>query len=83
MMREFELATRQEHLAVARLALAGRMRAGWQPTRRELLSLASQTDDLSRQFQKVWLLGNRPSRLVEILKRLRASAKEYRRLARK
>jgi hypothetical protein len=83
MMQEFELATRQEHLAVARLALAGWMRTGRQPARRELLSLARQTDDLSRQFQKVWLLGNRPSRLVEILKRLRASAKEYRRLARK
>jgi hypothetical protein len=81
MMREFELASRQEVLALKRLAMAGRLRAGQPPTQRELLALARQTDELARRMQRVWLMGNRPSRLVEVLKGLRACAGEYRSLA--
>jgi len=82
MMQEFELARRQEMLAVSRLALAGRLRAGKAVPSGEFADLARQGERLLHLMPAVWLAGNRPSRLRDILKGLRACAAECRRLAR-
>jgi len=60
----------------------GRGALGWPAPACEVREPAARTDELDATLPKTWLLGNRPSRLADSLKALRAGATQCRRWAR-
>jgi hypothetical protein len=68
-------------LAARRSIAAAEVRAGAAPVAQELLELADATDDLSAQFQEIWLARSKPSRLADNVAKLDAAVAESRRLA--
>jgi len=83
MFRQFELATQMDILAAKRVLAAKKIRAGKAVPGKVLRALAAETRALARRFEKLWLAQNKPSRLRDNLRDLRAVAREADRLARK
>jgi hypothetical protein len=73
-MAEFELATQQDIAACSRLLAIKQLRLGKKPDTKPMIG---QVRQLARRFERTWLMGNRPSRLADILRRLELAAKEY------
>jgi len=81
-MEEFAVATRLDAVACLRAAVLARMVEGFWPPAAALRELAAETDSAAKAFTRVWLMGNKPSRLRDNLAGTRRAASEYRRLAR-
>jgi hypothetical protein len=71
---EFELATQQDLAACSRLLAIKRLRQGKETNTKPMIS---QVRQLARQFERTWLMGNRPSRLADNLQRFELAAREY------
>jgi hypothetical protein len=80
-MEEYALAAKLDALACRRTAALKQLRAGKTPDAEELRRLADATDETARDLERVWLLGNRPSRLRDILEGLAQAVSDYRRRA--
>jgi len=79
---EFDLARRMDLLACRRV-LAGRdLRAGRSVRGSTLRRLARDMDELAADFARLWRARNKPSRLRDNLKAMRAAARESEDLAR-
>jgi len=78
-MEEYALAAKLDALACRRTAVLKQLRAGKTPDAEELRRLADATDETARDLERVWLLGNRPSRLRDILEGLAQAVSDYRR----
>ena len=81
-LEEFAVATRLDAVACLRAAVLKRMIKGFWPPAAALRQLAGETDAGAKELARVWLLGNKPSRLRDNLAAMRRAASEYRRLAR-
>jgi hypothetical protein len=82
-LEEFTLATRQDRLACLRGGVIKKMRAGRAPSAAELRRLIAETQETAGELERIWLLGNRPSRLRDQLAGLRQVVAEYRRMLRR
>jgi hypothetical protein len=71
---EFELATRQDLAACSRLLAIKQLRLGKKADTKPMIG---QVRQLARQFERTWLMGNRPSRLADNLLRFDLAAREY------
>ncbi len=79
-LEEFALATRLDSVACLRTSAMRTMVGGGTPGRAEWRRLIEETRTLAREMERVWLVGNKPSRLRDILKGLEQAVGEYRRL---
>jgi hypothetical protein len=82
-LEEYPLAARLDRVACRRTALLKRLRGGLAAASAELRSLINLTEEVAGELRRVWLLGNKPSRLRDQLAGLRQVAAEYRRLLRR
>jgi len=73
---EYALASRLDAAACRWLMILKDVQDGRQPAPAGLRSYASQAAALAGEVRRVWLLGNKPSRLREILKGLRRVVRE-------
>ena len=78
-MEEYAFAAKLDALACRRTAVLKQLRAGKTPDAEEIRRLADATDETARDLERVWLLGNRPSRLRDILEGLAQAVSDYRR----
>ena len=79
---EFALATQLDIAACLRTAALKKMAAGAAPSRADLKRIIDATVTAARDLERVWLLGNKPSRLRDNLAGMRQAVQEYRQLAR-
>ena len=77
-MEEYALAAKLDALACRRAAMLKQLRAGETPDAEELRRLADATNETAQNLERVWLLGNRPSRLRDILDGLAQASADYR-----
>ncbi|MBE3068621.1 MAG: beta-N-acetylhexosaminidase [Planctomycetes bacterium] len=82
-MEEFALATQLDTVACLRARAIQQLRAGQAPSAAERRRLIGATRGLLGRIEPVWLLGNKPSRLRDIVRGLRQALAEYGRLARR
>ena len=82
MFEEYALATRLDMAACLRAAAMKQMMDGRSPSRAKWRQLAKATRDAMRHLERVWLLGNKPSRLRDNLSGMRQAVRDYDRLAR-
>jgi len=76
-LEEFALATRLDIAACLRTAVLKKMMGGGTPAQAELKKLADVTISTARELERVWLLGNKPSRLRDNLAGMRQAVQEY------
>ncbi len=81
MLAELALATELDQAACRRLAALKQLREGRQPGAQEVGRLIDATRMAARSLERVWLMGNKPSRLRDNLAGMRRAVKEYRRLS--
>jgi hypothetical protein len=81
-LEEFALAGQLDIAACLRTAAMKQMMAGRSPSRGEWRRLIEVTLGAARQLERVWLLGNKPSRLRDNLRGMNQAVEEYRRFAR-
>ena len=81
-LKEFALATHLDAAACRRAAVVKQLRQGKAPRAADLKGLIAATTETARELERVWLLGNRPSRLRDNLKGMRRAVAEYRRMMR-
>jgi hypothetical protein len=74
---ELELAAELDAVACRRAVALRRMRSGRLPSRPQARSLADRTAALTRRLQAAWMLGNRPSRLRDVVAGLRLTQRDY------
>jgi hypothetical protein len=79
---EFAAATLLDEAACRRAAVLKQLREGHQPCEREFRRLIEATQTAAKELERVWLLGNKPSRLCDNLKGMRQAVAEYQRLMR-
>lgn len=82
-LEEFELAADMDRLAWQRYALAKEVRSGKIPAKRELQTHAAEFKAMSKEFSRLWLIRNRPSRLRENMDCFEAAYQEAIALAKK
>ena len=80
-LAELALAGRMDMLAARRAIAGGMLRAGQMPPAAELNALADETAEVSGEFQSLWLARSKPSRLADNVAKLDAAVAESRRLA--
>ncbi len=81
-LEEFELARRMDEIACRRILAARTLRAGRNVPARDLRRLAGDTSAMADDFARLWRARNRPSRLRDNLRAMRAAAREAGRIAR-
>ncbi|MCX5655842.1 MAG: hypothetical protein NTY65_14480, partial [Planctomycetota bacterium] len=81
-LEEFAVATHLDAAACLRAGVLKRIIEGGWPPAAALRELAAETEAAARELARVWLLGNKPSRLRDNLAAMRRTASECRRLAR-
>jgi hypothetical protein len=81
-LEEFTVAARLDAVACLRAAVLKRMIDGCWPPAAALRELADETETAAKELARVWLMGNKPSRLRDNLAAMRRAASECRRLAR-
>ncbi len=64
------------------MAVLRQLREAHRPCVREFRGLADATQEAARSLKRVWLLGNRPSRLRDNLSGMRRTLAEYRKMMR-
>jgi hypothetical protein len=82
MLEEYALGTKLDFAACLRTAAMKQMLAGNTPPRAESARLIEATLAAARELERVWLLGNKPSRLRDNLKGMRQAIQQYRRMTR-
>jgi hypothetical protein len=80
-LAELALAGRMDMLAARRAIAAGMLRTGQMPPAADLNALADETARVSGDFQSLWLARSKPSRLADNLAKLDAAVEEARSLA--
>ena len=80
---EYALAAQLDTVACERTAALRQMLDGKSPSPAAWRRLIAATKELARDFERVWLLGNKPSRLCDNLKGLRQAVTDYQRLSRR
>jgi hypothetical protein len=83
MMDEFALAARLDALACRRTAAARTLHEGRSVPAAEWRGLVHETERAAAELERVWLLGNKPSRLCDNLAGMRAAVRDYRRMAKR
>jgi len=79
---EYALAARLDMVACLRAAAMKQMIAGRSPSAARWRQLITATREAMRELERVWLLGNKPSRLRDNLTGMRRAIRDYERLAR-
>ena len=82
-LEEFAVASLLDQAACRRVAVLKQLRQDHQPCAREFHHLTEATELAATDLRRVWLLGNKPSRLRDQLAGLRQVAADYRRLLRR
>jgi len=82
-LEEFAVASLLDQAACRRVAVLKQLRQDHQPCAREFQPLIEATQRAATELRRVWLLGNKPSRLRDQLAGLRRAAADYRRLLRR
>jgi len=82
-LEEYPLAARLDRVACRRAALLKRLRGGRAAGAAEVQKLILFTDEAVSELRRVWLLGNKPSRLRDNLAGMRQTIADYRRLLRR
>ena len=82
-VNEMQLAARMDVLAAQRSLLGRRVRAGDSVPSGELRSLATEMQRMVRDFEKLWLTRNKPSRLNDNLKLMTRAGDELSALAKR
>jgi len=80
---EYALATRLDMAACLRAAAMKQMMAGRSPSQAAWRGLIKATRVAMTELERVWLLGNKPSRLRDNLTGMRRAIRDYERLARR
>ncbi len=80
-LNEFKLAARMDCLACRRALVGKKLRNGHKTGQVELKKLASETQDVTDDFKKLWLLRNKPSRLRDNLNLFKKAERELEHLA--
>jgi len=80
-LAELALAGRMDVLAARRAIAAAKVRTGQCPSAADLNALADETAEVSDEFQSLWLARCKPSRLADNVAKLDAAVAEARRLA--
>jgi hypothetical protein len=80
-LAELALAGRMDVLAARRAIAAAKVRTGQCPAAADLNALADETAEVSDEFQSLWLARCKPSRLADNVAKLDAAVAEARRLA--
>ncbi|MBE3069703.1 MAG: beta-N-acetylhexosaminidase [Planctomycetes bacterium] len=78
-LEEYATGTRLDMASCLRAAAIQKMMAGRSPSRAEWRHVIDETTAAARQLERVWLLGNKPSRLIDNLRGMRRSVAEMRR----
>ncbi len=81
-LEEFELARRMDLLACQRILAGRQLREGRKVPARTLRGQAADMAELSEEFSRLWHARNKPSRLRDNLRAMRATIKEAQKLAR-
>ena len=81
-LEEFAVATQLDEAACLRAAMLKRLRAGRQTSPAEWRQLIDETQRATQELARVWLMGNKPSRLRDNVRGMRQAVREYRRLSR-
>jgi len=82
-IRELKLAARTDCFAAERSLVAKKLRKGAPVSSSELRRLIGSMNDISKQFEQLWLKRNRPSRLCDNLKVFKKTQQQTLRLIRK
>ena len=77
-LAEYRLAAELDRVACRRAILLKALRAGAAPHRAQARRLAADLRRLAERLKRVWLLGNKPSRLRDRLRELRQAQRELR-----
>ena len=80
-LAELALAGRMDMLAAGRTVAAAMLRTGQMPPAADLNALADETVQVSGEFQQLWLARSKPSRLADNVAKLDAAVAESRSLA--
>jgi hypothetical protein len=80
-LAELALAGRMDMLAARRAVAAAKVRTGQCPSAADLNALADETANVSEEFQSLWLARSKPSRLADNVAKLDAAIVEARCLA--
>jgi hypothetical protein len=80
-LAELALAGRMDVLAARRAVAAAKVRTGQSPSAAGLNALADETANVSEEFQSLWLARSKPSRLADNVAKLDAAIVEARCLA--
>ncbi len=80
-LAELALAGRMDMLAARRAVAAAKLRTGQCPSAADLSALADETANVSDEFQRLWLARSKPSRLADNVAKLDAAIVESRCLA--
>jgi hypothetical protein len=80
-LRELKAAERMDCLACRRALAAKSLRAGKDVKRSELVQLGKSMKEMSEEFEELWLLRNKPSRLYDNLKLFKQVERESYHLA--
>jgi hypothetical protein len=80
-LAELALAGRMDMLAARRAVAAAKLRTGQCPSAADLSALADETARVSEEFQSLWLARSKPSRLADNVAKLDAAIVESRCLA--
>jgi hypothetical protein len=80
-LAELALAGRMDMLAARRAVAAAKLRTGQCPAAADLSALADETARVSEEFQSLWLARSKPSRLADNVAKLDAAIVESRCLA--
>ena len=81
-LEEFAVASQLDATACRRAAILKQLRQHQLPGVREFRRLIDATQDAAQTLRRVWLIGNRPSRLREHLAGMRRAVEEYRKAVR-
>jgi hypothetical protein len=82
-LEEFPVASLLDQTACRRVAVLKQLRQDHQPCAREFQPLIEATQRAATELRRVWLLGNKPSRLRDQMAGLRQVTADYRRLLRR
>ena len=76
-LEEYALATQLDRAACLRAATIKKLRAGQTPSAAHYRKLVDETKRAAKELKRVWLLGNKPSRLRDNLAGMEQSVRDY------
>ena len=76
-LEEYALATQLDRVACLRAATIKKLRAGQTPSAAHYRKLVDETKRAAKELKRVWLLGNKPSRLQDNLAGMEQAVRDY------